>query len=450
MKIVVIGSGYVGLVAGACFADFGFDVTCVDNVQGKIDNLKNGILPIYEPGLEEIVETNHKSGRLHFTTDLTDALKGADVAFIAVGTPPRPNDGHADMKYVYAVAEEIARSAEDDIVVVDKSTVPVGTGDAVERIIRKTNPDLRFAVVSNPEFLREGVAIGDFKSPDRVVIGSEEDWAHAVMAKIYGCEGFGGAPILHTSRRSAELIKYAANAFLATKIMFINEICDLCEATGGEIRDVAKGMGLDSRIGEKFLNAGPGYGGSCFPKDTLAITKTARDHRVGLDLIETVIRANDNRKRAMAWKVVDALDNDLTGKTIGVLGLTFKANTDDMRESPSIDVIQALLDQDANVQAFDPEGMENAKELLPEISYCENAYAAAEGADAIAIVTEWPEFAQLDLARLKATMKQPVIIDYRNLLDPAEVQAAGFVYSGLGHSKNGAQRPSYYPAVAAE
>ncbi|WP_417679881.1 UDP-glucose dehydrogenase family protein [Roseibium sp.] len=450
MKIVVIGSGYVGLVAGACFSDFGFNVVCVDNNQAKIDNLKKGILPIYEPGLSEIVQHNVQAERLSFTTNLATALKGADAAFIAVGTPPRPNDGHADMKYVYAVAEEIGRQADGDLVVVDKSTVPVGTGDVVERILRTANPKGRFAVVSNPEFLREGVAIGDFKKPDRIVIGAEEGWARDVMTDLYSCPGFEGAPIVHTSRRSAELIKYAANAFLATKIMFINEMCDLCEAAGGDIRDVAKGMGMDSRIGEKFLNAGPGYGGSCFPKDTLAIAKTARDHRVGLDLVESVIRSNDNRKRAMAWKLIDALDGDLAGKTVAVLGLTFKAHTDDMRDSPAIAIVQALLDKGATVRGFDPEGMENAKALLPGITYCANAYEAAANADAIAIVTEWPEFAELDLAHLKTRMSRPVIVDYRNMIKPATANAAGFVYTGLGYPNGSFTQQSYYTAVAAE
>lgn len=354
MKVVIIGSGYVGLVAGTCFAELGHQIVCVDNDARKVEALRNGVMPIYEPGLEEMVLSNVSAGRLEFTEDLGGALVGADAAFIAVGTPPRPTDGHADMKYVHAVARAIAEKASGDLVVVDKSTVPVGTGDDVEHILRSAGRNFRFSVVSNPEFLREGVAIDDFMHPDRIVIGAEDEWARTVVSRIYGVIGFQGANVLHTSRRSAELLKYAANAFLAMKITFINEIADLCEAAGGDIRDVADGIGLDSRIGRKFLNAGPGYGGSCFPKDTLAISKTARDHRVQLRTIETVIQVNENRKRAMALRILDACNGTVRGKTIAVLGLAFKSDTDDMRDSPAIPVIQALQDFGATVRAYDP------------------------------------------------------------------------------------------------
>lgn len=436
MKIVVIGTGYVGLVAGACFSDFGLNVTCVDTQESKIEDIKNGFMLIFEHGLEEIVVKNYSETKmLSFTTSLEEALVNADVAFIAVGTPPRPHDGHADMKYVHAVAREIGECAKNDLVVVNKSTVPVGTGDDVEKILRQANQSVKFSVVSNPEFLREGIAIDDFKKPDRIVIGFEEDWAGNKVKEIYQNQGFGDAPILSTSRRSAELIKYAANAFLATKIMFTNEMCDLCEATGGDIADVAKGMGLDTRIGEKFLKTGPGYGGSCFPKDTLAIAKTARDHRVNLDVIETVIRSNENRKQDMAWKIFDALGGDVESKTVAVLGLTFKADTDDMRASPAISIVQSLLDRGMNVQAYDPEGMENARKIMPNIRYCENALAATSGADVIAIVTEWQEFAELDLVELRQNMYtgSPIFVDYRNLFDPEKVKAAVMFYDGVGY-----------------
>lgn len=436
MKIVVIGTGYVGLVAGACFADFGLDVVCVDTQEAKINNLKNGIMPIYEPGLEEVVVKNYSETKtLRFTTSLEDALVGADVAFIAVGTPPRPQDGHADMKYVHAVAREIAEYAKNDLVVVNKSTVPVGTGDDVEKILRDANSSVTFSVVSNPEFLREGIAIDDFKNPDRIVIGAEDVWAGDKIKEIYQNDGFGDALILTTSRRSAELIKYASNAFLATKIMFINDICDLCEATGGNISDVAKGMGTDSRIGEKFLKAGPGYGGSCFPKDTLAIAKTARDHNVRLNVVETVIHSNDNRKRKMASKILDELGGEFEGKTVGILGLTFKADTDDMRDSPAISIIQSLLDKGVSVQAYDPEGMENAREILPDITYCNNAYDAASGSDLLAVVTEWSEFEELDLSKLKTKMRNALIVDYRDIFKPEEVERAGFKCFGIGYTR---------------
>jgi UDPglucose 6-dehydrogenase len=437
MKIVVVGSGYVGLVAGTCFADIGHSVVCVDSDQKKLEKLRQGVVPIYEPGLDELVARNHASGRLSFTDDLGSALADAQAAFIAVGTPPRATDGHADMKYVHAVAHAIAEKASGDLVVVNKSTVPVGTGDEVERILLSARRPFRFSVVSNPEFLREGVAIDDFMRPDRIVIGSESEWARKVVSGIYEVERLSGAAILHTSRRSAELIKYAANAFLAMKITFINEISDLCEAVGGDVRHVAHGLGLDSRIGSKFLNAGPGYGGSCFPKDTLAISKTARDHRVQLHTIETVIQVNDNRKRAMALRVLDACGGSVRGKTIAVLGLAFKAHTDDMRDSPAIPIIQALQDFGAKIRAHDPEAMENAAKLLTNVTFCEDALDAATDADAVVVLTEWPEFRELDLGQLKAVMAEPLMIDLRNLLSEDAVLEAGFTYCCVGRSPVG-------------
>lgn len=448
MKVVIIGSGYVGLVAGACFAELGHQIICVDNNAAKIDSLKSGIMPIYEPGLDKLVTSNFEAGRLGFTQDLQEALVGADAAFIAVGTPPRATDGHADMKYVYAVARDIAEKASGDLVVVDKSTVPVGTGDEVERILKSAGRDHRFSVVSNPEFLREGVAIDDFMRPDRIVIGSEDDWAKDVVSRIYGVEGFKGVPVLHTSRRSAELLKYAANAFLAMKITFINEIADLCEAVGGDIRDVANGIGLDSRIGGKFLNAGPGYGGSCFPKDTLAISKTARDYRVELRTIETVIQVNDNRKRAMALRVLDACNGSVRGKTIAVLGLAFKADTDDMRDSPAIPVIQALQDFGAHIRAYDPEAMANSKAILSNVDFCTDAYDAANGADAVVVLTEWNEFKSINLPKLRSKVKEPLLVDLRNLFSEEFVNEAGFEYWCIGRKNN--IGPSLSQSLAAE
>jgi UDPglucose 6-dehydrogenase len=437
MKVVIIGSGYVGLVAGACFAELGHHVICVDNDAGKVLALKNGVVPIYEPGLTNLVKANVAAFRLEFTENLEEALRDAQAAFIAVGTPPRATDGHADMKYVYAVARAIAEKASGDLVVVDKSTVPVGTGDEVEHILKSAKRSFRFAVVSNPEFLREGVAIDDFIKPDRIVIGAEDDWAREVVSQIYGVEGFEGAPVLHTSRRSAELLKYAANAFLAMKITFINEIADLCEAVGGDIRDVANGIGLDSRIGRKFLNAGPGYGGSCFPKDTLAISKTARDYRVQLRTIETVIQVNDNRKRAMALRVLDACNGSVRGKTITVMGLAFKADTDDMRDSPSIAVIQALQDFGANIRTYDPEAMDNARKILANVTFCNDAMDAATGADAVVFLTEWNEFKHINLNKLRSKVASPLFIDLRNLFSGEAVAASGFDYWCIGR-KNGA------------
>ncbi|MFN3423584.1 MAG: UDP-glucose dehydrogenase family protein [Novosphingobium meiothermophilum] len=432
MKIAMVGSGYVGLVSGACFADFGHDVVCIDKDEGKINRLLEGVMPIYEPGLAELVAANVKAGRLSFSTDLPSAIEGAQAVFIAVGTPSRRGDGHADLSYVYAVAQELAANIRTPTVVVTKSTVPVGTGDEVERIIRESGTDVKFAVVSNPEFLREGAAIGDFKRPDRIVIGAEEEWARAVMQEVYRPLFLNKAPILFTSRRSSELIKYAANAFLATKITFINEMADLCEKVGGDVQDVARGIGLDNRIGSKFLHAGPGYGGSCFPKDTLALLKTAEDFGSPVRLVEAVVKVNDSRKRAMGRKVIEALGGDARGKRVALLGLTFKPNTDDMRDAPSIAIVQTLLDAGAEVVAYDPEGMEAAAAIMPEVKMATSAYAAVEGADAVALVTEWDAFRALDLARVKALVKSPVLVDLRNVYDPAEARGAGFAYSSIG------------------
>ncbi|MBB4066193.1 UDP-glucose dehydrogenase family protein [Gellertiella hungarica] len=448
MKIVIIGSGYVGLVAGACFAETGNEVVCVDNNEAKIERLRKGIMPIYEPGLDVLVKTNLAAGRLSFTQDLSEAVRDADAAFIAVGTPPRATDGHADMKYVYAVARSLAEKATGDLVVVNKSTVPVGTGDEVERILRAAGRDIRFSVVSNPEFLREGVAINDFMRPDRIVIGSEDEWAREIISRIYDAGAFEGVPILQTSRRSAELLKYAANAFLAMKITFINEIADLCEAVGGDVRDVAHGIGLDSRIGEKFLNAGPGYGGSCFPKDTLAISKTARDYRVQLRTVETVIQVNEHRKRAMALRVVDACNGNVRGKTIAVLGLAFKADTDDMRDSPAIPVIQALQDFGAIVRAYDPEAMDNARAILGNVEYVNDPYDVANGADAVVVLTEWSAFRDLNLQKLRSRVRLPLLVDLRNIYDEEAVTEAGFEYWCIGRKNTGA--PILSQSLAAE
>ncbi|SMC59772.1 UDP-glucose/GDP-mannose dehydrogenase family protein [Novosphingobium sp. B1] len=432
MKIAMVGSGYVGLVSGACFADFGHDVVCIDKDESKIERLHQGIMPIYEPGLAELVAANVKAGRLSFSTDLASAIEGAQAVFIAVGTPSRRGDGHADLTYVYAVAQELAANIKTPTVVVTKSTVPVGTGDEVERIIRDSGTDVQFAVVSNPEFLREGAAIGDFKRPDRIVIGAEEEWAQGVMKDVYRPLFLNKAPILFTSRRSSELIKYAANAFLATKITFINEMADLCEKVGGDVQDVARGIGLDGRIGSKFLHAGPGYGGSCFPKDTLALLKTAEDFNSPVRLVEAVVKVNDSRKRAMGRKVIEALGGDARGKRVALLGLTFKPNTDDMRDAPSIAIVQTLLDAGAEVIAYDPEGMEAAASIMPDVTMASGTYAAIEGADAVALVTEWDAFRALDFARVKNLMKAPVLVDLRNVYDPAEARAAGFEYSSVG------------------
>ncbi|WP_441252508.1 UDP-glucose dehydrogenase family protein [Tardiphaga sp. 71_E8_N1_1] len=436
MRIAMIGTGYVGLVSGACFADFGHNVICVDKDSSKIDALLRGEIPIFEPGLDALVASNVKSGRLGFRLDLSEAVKTADAVFIAVGTPSRRGDGHADLSYVHAAAREIAANLRDFTVVITKSTVPVGTGDDVERIIKETNPDADVAVASNPEFLREGAAIRDFKHPDRIVVGTDDERARTVISEIYRPLYLNQAPIMYTGRRTAELIKYAANAFLATKITFINEIADLAERTGADVQDVARGIGLDNRIGAKFLHAGPGFGGSCFPKDTRALVKTGQDYDAPLRIVEAVLTVNDNRKRAMARKVSAALGGNLRGKTVGVLGLTFKPNTDDMREAPSIPLITALQDLGATVQAYDPVGMEQAKHELPDITYCDDAYACATGADALVIVTEWEQFRALDLMQLKEKMKQPVIVDLRNIYRPEEMEKAGFTYESVGRGKS--------------
>ena len=436
MKIAMVGSGYVGLVSGACFADFGHEVVCIDKDPAKIDSLRAGVMPIYEPGLAELVGSNVKAGRLSFTTDLAEGIAGASAIFIAVGTPSRRGDGHADLSYVYAVAEEIGQNLKNDAVVVTKSTVPVGTGDEVERILSEANLPVRFAVASNPEFLREGAAISDFKHPDRIVVGTEDDWARAVMTEVYRPLFLNKSPLLFTSRRSSELIKYAANAFLAVKITFINEMADLCEKVGADVQDVSRGIGMDGRIGPKFLHAGPGYGGSCFPKDTLALLKTAEDYEAPTRIIEAVVKVNDSRKRAMGRKVIEALGgmDSARGKKVAMLGLTFKPNTDDMRDSPSIAIAMALADAGVSVAAYDPEGMELAKPLMPEVEMQSNAYAAIEGADAVVIVTEWDAFRALDLNKVKALAKAPVLVDLRNIYDPAEVRAKGFAYSSVGRA----------------
>jgi UDPglucose 6-dehydrogenase len=433
MRIVMVGSGYVGLVSGACFADFGHDVICVDKAAEKIDALKNGVIPIFEPGLDALVESNARSGRLSFTTELAPAVSEADVIFIAVGTPSRRGDGHADLGYVYAAAKEIAASIKGFTVVVTKSTVPVGTGDEVERIIREANPDADVAVVSNPEFLREGAAIDDFKRPDRIVVGLSDDRAKAVMTEVYRPLFINQSPLLFTSRRTSELIKYAANGFLAMKITFINEMADLCEKVGADVQDVSRGIGLDGRIGSKFLHAGPGYGGSCFPKDTLALAKTAQDFDAPVRLIETTIAVNDSRKRAMGRKVIAAAGGDVRGKKVALFGLTFKPNTDDMRDSPAIAVVQALQDAGAIVSGYDPEGMANARQMM-DIEFAAGPYEAAEGADVAVLVTEWNAFRALDLDRLKSIMKTPVLVDLRNVYRAQEVEAHGFAYTGVGKS----------------
>ncbi|MFN4239873.1 MAG: UDP-glucose dehydrogenase family protein [Erythrobacter cryptus] len=434
MKIAMVGSGYVGLVSGACFADFGHEVVCIDKDEGKIERLREGIMPIYEPGLDALVEANARAGRLSFATSLAEGIRGADAIFIAVGTPSRRGDGHADLTFVFEVAREVGQSLAHDAVVVTKSTVPVGTGDEVERIIRETGTPHRVSVVSNPEFLREGAAIGDFKRPDRIVIGAEDDYGRAVMREVYRPLFLNESPILFTSRRTSELIKYAANAFLATKITFINEIADLCEKVGANVQDVARGIGMDNRIGPKFLHAGPGYGGSCFPKDTLALLKTAEDYDSPMRIIEAVVKVNDSRKRAMGRKVIDALGGAeaARGKRAALLGLTFKPNTDDMRDSPALAIAQALLDAGVSVAAYDPEGMEQARPLLPEVTMCESAYDAITGADVVVIVTEWDAFRALDLNRVKQLAKAPVMVDLRNIYKPEDMRAAGFAYVSVG------------------
>ena len=432
MRIAVIGTGYVGLVSGACFSEFGVDVVCADKDAGKIDSLRAGRMPIFEPGLDKLVENNVKDGRLSFSTDVRQAVAGADAVFIAVGTPSRRGDGHADLSYVYAAAKEIAEAVDRPTVVVTKSTVPVGTGREVARILRETRPSGEFDVASNPEFLREGSAIGDFMRPDRVVIGADSERARELMRRLYRPLYLLETPIIFTSIETAELIKYAANTFLATKITFINEVADLCEKVGANVNDVARGIGLDGRIGRKFLHAGPGYGGSCFPKDTLALVKTAQDYGAPLKIVETVVAVNDARKLAMADRVLAALGGSAKDKTVAALGLTFKPNTDDMRDSPSLAILPALQKAGATIRAFDPEGMTEAKKLMPDLTYCRDAYDCMSGADAVAIITEWNEFRNLDLIRMKQLLRQPAVVDLRNVYNPAEMAEAGFRYTSIG------------------
>src|SRR5882757_1611701 len=434
MRIAMIGTGYVGLVSGACFTDFGHQVTCVDKNADKIAALQRGEIPIFEPDLDRLVETNTQAGRLTFSTELAEPVTNSEAVFIAVGTPSRRGDGHADLSYVYAAAREIAGSLKDFTVVITKSTVPVGTGDEVERLIHEASASADFAVASNPEFLREGAAIRDFKHPDRIVAGTDDERARKVISEIYRPLYLNQAPVMFTSRRTAELIKYAANAFLATKITFINEIADLSEKVGANVQEIARGIGLDNRIGSKFLHAGPGFGGSCFPKDTRALIKTAQDFDAPIRIVEAVQAVNDNRKRAMARKVAAVFGGNLRGKTIGILGLTFKPNTDDMRESPSIPLITGLQDLGAKIRAYDPEGMEQSKTELSDICYCDGPYSCADGADALVIVTEWEQFRALDLDRLKRAMACPVIIDLRNIYQPQDVIAHGFRYESVGRN----------------
>ncbi len=432
MRVVMVGTGYVGLVSGACFADFGHDVICVDKDADKVKMLLDGEIPIYEPGLDQLVAENMKAGRLAFTTDLQSSVPDADAVFIAVGTPSRRGDGHADLSYVYAAAEEIAHSLKDYTVIVTKSTVPVGTGSEVEAIIKKAKPDADFDVASNPEFLREGAAISDFKRPDRVVVGAEKERAQEVMRELYRPLFIHETPIVFTNRSTSELIKYAANAFLATKITFINEMADLCEKVGADVQEVARGIGLDGRIGSKFLHAGPGYGGSCFPKDTLALTRTAQQAGAPSRIVEAVVKINDERKKAMAQRVVDACDGSLKGKTVAALGLTFKPNTDDMRDAPSLDIIPALQAEGATIKAFDPAGMEECAELLKGVEFCDGPYDTLKDADVVVIITEWDVFRALDLARIKSLMKSPVMVDLRNIYRPSVMEDSGFKYHSIG------------------
>ncbi len=432
MKIAMIGSGYVGLVSGVCFADFGHQVVCVDKDAGRIDALLRGEMPIFEPGLDALVEANLRSRRLSFTTDLAAAVAEAAVVFIAVGTPSRRGDGFADLSHIHAAARDVARAMKGFTVVVTKSTVPVGTGDEVERIIAETRPAAEFAVCSNPEFLREGAAINDFKLPDRIVVGTGDPRAREVMSEVYRPLSLNQPPLYFVDRRTAELIKYAANSFLATKVAFINEMADLCERVGADVQDVARGIGMDKRIGPKFLHAGPGFGGSCFPKDTLALVKTAQDHDAPLLIVEAVVAANDRRKRAMAKRIVAACGGSARGKTIALLGLAFKLNTDDMRDAPSISIVTALQDAGAKVRAYDPKAMDQARRIMPDVTFCDDPYDCATGAEALAMVTEWDEFRALDLTRIKSLMAAPNLIDLRNIYRPADARKLGFSYSSIG------------------
>jgi UDPglucose 6-dehydrogenase len=445
MRIAVVGTGYVGIVSGACLADFGHEVTCVDQDEAKIAGLRRGVTPIYEPGLERLIAKNAGHSRLQFSREL-GAIRRADVVFIAVGTPPRRCDGCADLSYVYAAARNIADNLSAFTVIAIKSTVPVGTGDEVEAIVRESRQDVDFAVVSNPEFLREGSAIHDFTQPDRIVIGCEHARARKIMAELYRPLQVKSFPILFTGRRTAELIKYGANALLATKVAFINEMADLCERVGADVTEVAQGIGSDSRIGPRFLAAGPGFGGSCFPKDALALMKTAQDHGAPLRIVETVVSVNETRRRAMARKVAAALGGSVRGKTVAVLGLTFKPDTDDVREAPSITLITALQDLGAKVRAHDPAGMQQAKSLLEYVSFATNPYACAQGADALVIMTEWDQYRTLNFARLKRVMATPVLIDLRNVYAPADVTRHGFVYEGVGRARRTAADAIPFPA----
>jgi UDPglucose 6-dehydrogenase len=438
MRIAMIGTGYVGLVSGACFSEFGVSVTCVDKDEDKIARLQRGEVPIYEPGLDQLVAVNKAAGRLTFTTDLSAALDGAEAVFIAVGTPSRRGDGHADLSYVFAAAAEIAEALahlpNNRTVVVTKSTVPVGTGGRVENILAKRLPAGSYDVASNPEFLREGSAIQDFMRPDRVVIGTDSEHARTVLRALYRPLYLLETPVVFTTIETAELIKYAANAFLATKITFINQIADLCETVGADVQDVARGIGLDGRIGRKFLHAGPGFGGSCFPKDCAALVRTAEEAGKRLTMVERVLEINDSRKRGMAERIAAACGGDVAGKTIAVLGLTFKPNTDDMRESPSLSILPLLMEAGATIRAFDPEGMIEAKKLLPDLDYCDDAYQAIDGADVLVLLTEWNEFRALDLARVKSLLRAPVVVDLRNIYQPQEMTEAGFVYHSIGRA----------------
>ena len=434
MRVAMIGTGYVGLVSGACFSEFGVDVVCVDKDDSKIATLEAGKMPIYEPGLEDLVAKNVEAGRLSFTTNLPSAVKSADAVFIAVGTPSRRGDGHADLSYVFVAAKEIAEAVDGYTVVVTKSTVPVGTGREVEEIIAKAQPNADVDVVSNPEFLREGSAIEDFMRPDRVVIGTKSERAQNVMRSLYRPLYLTETPIVFTSRQTSELIKYAANTFLATKITFINEIADLCEVVDADVQDVARGIGLDGRIGRKFLHAGPGYGGSCFPKDTLALVKTGADVERPLRIVETVVDINTKRKSRMADKIIETCGG-VDGKTIAILGVTFKPNTDDMRDSPSLDIVAGLQDAGAIIRAYDPEGMEEAEAMMANVTWCADAYETMWGADAVSIITEWNQFRALDLERAKGLLKAPVMIDLRNIYDPEDMASAGFTYVSVGRAR---------------
>ena len=432
MHVAMIGTGYVGLVSAACFSEFGVDVVCVDKVREKIDGLKKGKIPIFEPGLEDLVTRNAEAGRLSFTTDIAEAVPGADIVMLAVGTPSRRGDGHADLSFVYAAAEEIADAMDGYTVVVTKSTVPVGTGDEIARIIRTRRPDAEFDIVSNPEFLREGAAIGDFMRPDRVVVGVESERAQKLMSELYRPLFLIKTPVVFTGVKTAELIKYAANTFLATKITFINEIADICEEIGADVHDVAKGIGLDGRIGNKFLHPGPGYGGSCFPKDTLAFVRIARESGAPSRIVEAVVDINEKRKARMAEKIIAACGGAVTGKKLAVLGVAFKPNTDDVRDSASLTIIPALQEAGARVRAYDPEAMEEAKELLSDINWCRDAYDAMAGADCLVILTEWNEFRALDMERVKGLLASPVIVDLRNIYEPGDMTAKGFDYTSVG------------------